>query len=150
MLASSAYYYIDDVKVIPRFQTGTPQEEIPVFADDEPELNTVYELRNIQFEFNSYLLLPVSFVDLDKVANYLLKHPETSVRLTGHTDDVGEYEYNLRLSADRARSAAQYLIAKGIAEDRISTNGFGESKPLRAGTAEKDRRQNRRVEIEFY
>jgi OmpA-OmpF porin, OOP family len=150
MLAGSAYYYIDDVKVIPRFQSESPQEEIPVFAGEDPELNKVYVLRNIQFEFNSYLLLPVSFVDLDKVADYMLMHPETSVRLTGHTDDVGEYDYNLSLSAHRAMSAAQYLIAKGIAEYRISTNGSGESKPLRAGTTEEDRQQNRRVEIEFY
>lgn len=150
MLASSAYYYIDDVKVIPRFQAQSPQRGMPVFADEEPELNKVYVLSNIQFEFNSYALLPVSFVDLDKVASYLLTHPETSVRLTGHTDDVGDDEYNLRLSAHRARSAAQYLIARGIAAERISTNGFGESKPLRAGTTEADRQLNRRVEIEFY
>lgn len=150
MLAKSAYYYIDDVKVIPQFLEPESPEVLPVFAGKDPELNKVYVLKNIQFEFNSYSLLPVSYGALDNVIAYMLKHPEISIRLTGHTDDVGEYEYNLWLSAHRARSAAQYLISKGIAGNRISATGYGESKPLTPGTGDAAREKNRRVEIEFH
>ena len=148
MLANSAYYYIDDVKVIPGFLSELP-EEPPVLAGDSPELNKIYVLKNIQFEFNSYALMSVSYEDLNRVIVYLKDHPEISARLTGHTDDIGSYEYNLWLSDARAKSAAAYIIAQGVDEKRITTLGYGEGRPLVAGTAEGTREKNRRVEIEF-
>ncbi|MEX2232673.1 MAG: OmpA family protein [Cyclobacteriaceae bacterium] len=150
MLVNSAYYYIDDVKVIPGFPQVPPTEAPRVFDDAEPRLNTPYVLKNIQFEFNSYALLPISYVDLDKVITYLLNNTELSVRLSGHTDDVGSKEYNKLLSLNRARSAAAYLISKGIEETRISASGYGESEPLVAEQNEEAREANRRVEIEFH
>jgi len=150
MLVSSAYYYIDDVEVVAGFSAPRDTNDQPVFAGKEPELNTVYVLKNIQFEFNSYALLAESFFDLDKVIAYLLDHPDVSVRLSGHTDDLGNEEYNQLLSANRAKSAAAYLISKGIEKRRVSTFGFGESKPLVEGENEEAREVNRRVEIEFH
>lgn len=148
MLAQSAYYYIDDVKVIPWFTT--PERLVPpVFTGEDPELNTIYVLKNIQFEFNSYALLPGSYDDLDKVVSWLRDHLDVSVRLAGHTDDVGNKSYNQALSANRAESAAAYLIAKGIRGDRITTEGYGEDRPLVVGESEDARTINRRVEIEF-
>lgn len=147
MVAHSAYYYIDDVKVTPRFALYAT--DIPVLAQEEPVLNTVYVLENIQFRFNSYVLLPSSYSDLDRVVNYMQRHPNVSVVLSGHTDDVGGYEYNLRLSDARARSAAAYLIGRGIDKARVFTRGFGESKPLIDAFTEEAREKNRRVEIEF-
>ena len=107
-------------------------------------------MENIRFEFNSYALMPVSYHDLDEVISYLAIHPGVSVRLSGHTDDLGSEEFNRSLSANRAKSAAAYLISKGIAENRISAVGYGESKPLVNETTEQARAINRRVEIEFY
>ena len=150
MLVSSAYYYVDDVKVIPNFSTPLESNPLPVFTDGEPKINTVYVLRNIQFEFNSYALMPVSYVELDKVVAYLQGHPEISVRLSGHTDHVGKDEYNRKLSAERAERVAAYLIARGIAQKKITTFGFGESKPLVTGDLDEGQEINRRVEIEFH
>ena len=150
MLANSAYYYIDDVKIIPKYPAVPAAESIPVFTGGAPELNMVYVLKNIQFEFNSAALMPVSFGELDKVITFLLDHPEISVRLAGHTDDVGEYEYNLGLSANRAKSVAAYLISKGIRGNRVSTVGYGEGRPLVPEDSEAARGLNRRVEIEFH
>lgn len=150
MLVNSAYYYIDDVKLIPRFPQLPSREDPLVLTDEEPRLNTPYVLDNIQFAFNSYALLPISYVDLDKVTAYLLNNPEVSVSLSGHTDDVGTLEYNKLLSLNRAKSAADYLISKGIDESRISASGYGESKPLVADHGEEGRELNRRVEIEFH
>ena len=149
MLASSAYYYIDDVKVFPKFAPRY-QEVPPVFAGEVPAFNKTYVLENIQFEFNSYALIPVSYIDLDRVLDFLIAHPQVSVTLTGHTDDVGNVEYNDALSKNRAKSAAAYLISKGISEERISTFGYGEQRPLISERTEEARQVNRRVEIRFH
>lgn len=150
MLAQSAYYYIDDVKVTPLFSTEPEMQTPPVFTGGDPELNTIYILKKIQFEFNSYSLMPVSYEDLDNVSRYLLDNPAIKVRLAGHTDDIGSEEYNQMLSARRAESAASYLISRGVADERILTTGYGEVQPLLAEENEQARRINRRVEIEFY
>ncbi|HEX8040404.1 MAG TPA: OmpA family protein [Chryseosolibacter sp.] len=150
MLVNSAYYYIDDVSVTPVFPWQPPEKQELLFAGEEPRLNTVYVLENIQFEFNSYALMPVSYSSLDKVVRYLLERPDLKVRLSGHTDDVGSAEYNAVLSSRRAKSAAAYLVAEGIAEERVTTHGYGESRPLTTENGKSAREVNRRVEIEFY
>lgn len=150
MLANAAYYYIDDVRVEPQFVSPYPTEPLPSFTGVDPELNTTYVLKNIQFAFNSYLLLAESYFDLDKVLEVLRRNPDLTVELAGHTDDVGEEGYNLELSVNRAKSAAGYLVAKGIARDRIRTVGYGESRPLVQPTTQAARDINRRVEITFH
>ena len=150
MLEHSAYYYIDDVKVIPVFGPAPQTETLPVFTGAEAELNKTYVLKNIQFDFNSYRLMPESFYDLQQVAEYLKKHPDLSVELAGHTDSAGDDAYNKDLSANRAKSAADYLISRGIQKSRISTIGFGEEKPLMDGETDQANEANRRVEIKFH
>ena len=151
MLAHSAYYYIDDVRVTPGF--SAPKEDIdvpPTFTGDNPELNKTYVLENIQFEFNSYNLMPDSRYDLDRVVAYMKSHPKVSVELAGHTDSVGDDSYNQELSVNRAQSAAAYVISKGIDRARISVSGYGEDQPIVQGESERAHETNRRVEIRFY
>lgn len=150
MLAHSAYYYIDDVQVVPGFVKSGAVDELPVFVGGDAQLNTTYLLENIQFEFNSYSLLPHSYYDLDRVVDYLKQHPDISVELSGHTDSVGDDAYNMKLSSDRAHSAADYLTSKGISKGRISAKGYGEERPLAEGGNEQVHEINRRVEIKFY
>lgn len=151
MLAESAYYYIDAVKVIPGFMQPAPEEaETPPIFTDDPELDKTYVLENIQFEFNSYSLLPQSYFDLERVVAYMKNHPDVSVELAGHTDSVGDDTYNMTLSADRARSAADYLVAQGIHRNRITTRGYGEERPLARDNNERAQELNRRVEIKFH
>jgi OmpA-OmpF porin, OOP family len=150
MLAGSAYYYIDDVQVSARFEKPRAMEMLPVFTGKDAELNTTYVLENIQFEFNSYALMPESYYDLDKLAAYLLNRPDILLELSGHTDDIGDDAYNDVLSNRRAKSAAAYLISKGVARSRISAVGYGESRPLIHDETEEARETNRRVEIQFH
>ena len=149
MLAQSAYYYIDDVKVIPAYAQDRQLQRPPVFTDD-PELDKTYVLKNLQFDFNSYNLLPESYFDLDRVVSYLKDHPDVSVELTGHTDSVGDASYNMTLSSDRAKTAADYLMSRGISRNRITTRGYGEERPLVTGEHAEAHEVNRRVEIKFY
>lgn len=151
MLGTSAYYYIDDVSV--KAIDSLKQKSIPVSSADfkinEFELNRDYILQNIQFEFDSYVLHRSSFVELDKVVEYLKQHPDVSVRLSGHTDFLGSEEYNVTLSRNRARSVADHLISKGISSHRVVSYGFGKSRPIALDKSDAARKINRRVEIRF-
>jgi OmpA-OmpF porin, OOP family len=150
MLTTSAYYYIDDVSV--KAVDSLKKKVVPVpsldFRNDVVELNRDYILQNIQFEFDSYVLVRSSFVELDKVVEYLKQHL-VQVRLAGHTDFIGSDEYNLTLSRNRARSVADYLISKGIDSHRVVSYGFGKTRPIALEKTDEARKINRRVEIRF-
>jgi OmpA-OmpF porin, OOP family len=151
MLAKSAYYYIDDVKIIPLFATQQNQfaEVNSEFKQDHIELDKTYILRNIQFQFNKYALQSSSFDELDHVVSWLKENPLVRVEVSGHADDQGSQEYNLNLSKDRAKAVSEYLRIKGISSDRIEMFGYGKSKPLVNGITEEAREMNRRVEVTF-
>lgn len=151
MLAQGSYYYIDDVKVLPYTASLLPSltKLVPEFSLTNTELNTTYVLKNILFEFNSHRLVPPSFDELDKVADYLLQHPAVIVQLFGHTDDQGSEKYNLRLSQNRAKNVGAYLTSIGVSANRIEVFGYGKGKPLIKSTAAEARAINRRVEVKF-
>ena len=71
------------------------------------------------------------------------------IQINGHTDSIGTDKYNQDLSERRAKSAANYLINKGISRYRITCTGYGEDYPIDTNATEKGRARNRRVEIEF-
>jgi len=149
MLANSAYYFVDDVRVLAKYTPDTLVIPVKPFGDERIELNKRYVLENIQFEFNSYKLMQASKDELDKVVFSMKTHPHYKVILSGHTDDVGDDRYNMALSANRAKSAALYLMSQGIASIRIESRGYGKAQPLLSGSSEEIRQKNRRVEIMF-
>jgi OmpA-OmpF porin, OOP family len=151
MVAHSSYYYIDDVSLVSRHfhNQRLLTEIVPAFAIEETKSNTTYVLRNINFQFNSFRLIPPSFSELDQVAEYLLKHPQLDVQLFGHTDDQGGDAYNLKLSQARAKNVSEYLASVGVRGERIQYFGYGKTKPLKDERSEEARALNRRVEIRF-
>jgi outer membrane protein OmpA-like peptidoglycan-associated protein len=78
-----------------------------------------------------------------------LLYPDIRIKITGHTDNVGNNEYNLNLSKDRAKSVKGYLVSKGVKENRIEIDGKGETEPLKSNETESNRSINRRVEFEI-
>jgi OOP family OmpA-OmpF porin len=70
------------------------------------------------------------------------------VDLQGHCDNVGTPEYNMGLSLRRANAVKKYLVSKGVAENRLTTQGFGFSKPVGPNTTPEERSLNRRVELQ--
>jgi OOP family OmpA-OmpF porin len=149
MLAEAAYYYIDDVKVEPKFSIEKINQLVPEFVPEKILLNTTYRLKNIQFEFNSAKLHPSAYEHLDNLAEFLMKNPSIRVQLSGHTDDVGDDAYNAKLSRERAKRVAAYLISRGIKSEDIETFGYGKKRPLINETTEEARKINRRVEVKF-
>ena len=152
MLAQAAYYYVDYVNVVPKYRmtpTLLASQQNNDFVPEKVSVNTNYVLKNIQFEFNSIKLLAKSFQELNSLADFLLTNPKLTVQVSGHTDDVGSEAYNIKLSRDRAKSVAEYLVLQGISADRINTFGYGKSRPLVGDTSEEARTLNRRVEVRF-
>lgn len=109
---------------------------------------------DVLFDFNKYDIRPIAIPTLQKVADVIKGYPKSLVRIEGHTDSVGSDEYNLKLSDERAGSVKIWLQKSGgIEGQRMSTKGWGESKPV-APNIKKDgsddpegRQKNRRVEI---
>jgi type IX secretion system PorP/SprF family membrane protein len=102
---------------------------------------------HFNFEFNSIDLDEEATLYLDDLARALRDNPELNVKLVGHTDNVGSEKFNLKLSLYRAQTMRDYLIEKGIAENRVVAEGRGMKEPLNENKSEEDRAKNRRVEM---
>ncbi len=110
-------------------------------------VNTSLNLNDILFESNSAQLSAVSYEELSRVVDVMLKNPTMKVEISAHTDDVGSEGYNLALSEKRAQSVVDHLISKSIPENRFVAVGYGESRPITNNTSEDNRAKNRRVEL---
>ncbi|TWO84577.1 hypothetical protein AYI75_10610 [Shewanella algae] len=97
------------------------------------------------FGHDSVLLLQPE--TLDEVVDFMKSHPESQATLIGHADSVGSVDYNMHLSERRAEVAANYLIKRGIAAERVKFYGKGDSYPVTSNKAIEGRAMNRRVEI---
>ncbi|CAN5674093.1 OmpA family protein [soil metagenome] len=111
------------------------------------EIGQVVRLNNVFFDFDKSDLRPESFAELDRVVQLLSENPAIEIAIGAHTDSKGSDEYNLKLSSDRAASVMQYLLSKDIAGGRISSQGFGETKPVDTNDTDEGRQMNRRVEF---
>ncbi len=95
------------------------------------------------------MIKPVSFPILDEVVALMKARPALKIGVYGHTDDVGADAMNMKLSKDRAASCMKYLTSKGIAQSRLESEGFGETKPLVPNDSKESRAKNRRVEFKI-
>ncbi|HEC91418.1 MAG TPA: hypothetical protein ENI51_00230 [Candidatus Atribacteria bacterium] len=105
------------------------------------------KISNIEFEYNKADLRGNAFKILDRVIEILEKYPNYSVRIEGHTDNIGSLEYNLELSKRRAESVYKYLVENGIDANRLTTIGLAFKYPVASNDTEEGRAKNRRVEF---
>lgn len=105
------------------------------------------ELPTLIFAQGKYNLLGASYAELNRLAGTLTDNPTVNIRLEGHTDNQGNTGLNQKLSEDRVAEVKRYLVSRGVAEDRISTVGYGGTKPRASNAQEETRRLNRRVEF---
>ncbi len=110
------------------------------------EKDRVEVLNNIFFKTGEYQLDEKSKVELDKMVDFLVHNKSVRIEISGHTDDVGSDTGNLELSKRRAQSVQEYLKKSGITADRISSLGYGESKPVALNDSDTNRQKNRRIE----
>jgi outer membrane protein OmpA-like peptidoglycan-associated protein len=104
-------------------------------------------LNNIFFEYAKATLQKESFPELDRIAETLKENINLTIEIQGHTDNVGSNESNLKLSQDRAESVRSYLLSKKIPTNRVTSVGFGETRPIATNDTEEGKAQNRRVEF---
>ncbi|MBX2843065.1 MAG: OmpA family protein [Flammeovirgaceae bacterium] len=111
------------------------------------EIGTTVRLNNIFFETGNSALKEASFSELKKVVKLLEENPKMKIEISGHTDNVGSEESNLKLSEERSEAVTSYLKSQNIVSDRIVNKGYGETKPLSDNNTEEGKQQNRRVDF---
>src|SRR5574343_2031053 len=113
-------------------------------ADNQLKLNIPSDL---SFDSGRYDIKPALHAVLDRFATTLNQNPVTTVRIVGHTDNVGSDAVNNPLSVNRAAATRDYLVSRGVASSRISIDGRGEHEPVADNATAAGRAKNRRVEI---
>lgn len=134
---------VDDGKEI---QIGTnpldPSDDVPIIKVGERII-----LEGVNFETAKTTLLPQAKTILDQVAKSLLANPTAEVAIHGHTDNIGGVKYNMNLSRGRADAVRTYLVSKGVPGFRVTTKGFGFTKPIADNARADGRAKNRRIEF---
>ena len=126
-----------------------------VIVLDKIELNRIFVMENIYYNYNKSDIRPDAAKELDKLVQLLVDNPEIKIELGSHTDSVDTDDYNQRLSQRRAESAVAYIVQHGIAADRLVAKGYGESKPIARNTNPDGsdnpvgRQKNRRTEFKI-
>ena len=134
----------EQVKEIKQAIQQAVKEEKKEFTIDFEKLS-----KQSLFEFNSDKVAADNYAGLNVVAKFLKDSPNVTVKVEGHTDNVGAKEYNQKLSERRAKSVADYIISKGVDSSRVTIQGFGFSKPIASNKTKEGRAKNRRTELKF-
>ncbi len=158
-----AYYFIDDIKLIPVKEPEEPVEVEVVGSFYVEKNNSIKDtvqstnedlkigdkiiLKNLYFDEGKSYLLPDSYQELNKAAKYLIQHPQWVVQINGHSDNSGSRRKNMRLSEERAKAVFFYLIEKGV-QNKMYFKGYGDTMPVGDNSTQEGRIKNRRVEIE--
>ncbi|MEJ7693577.1 OmpA family protein [Daejeonella sp.] len=129
--------------------TNTTVNPVRVIVTEEDRRVVAEAIKNLEFDFGKATIRPSSFPSLNRVAD-LLKSKDFSLKLAGHTDNVGSDAANLKLSKDRAESVKSYLVSQGANPSRIEATGYGESQPISTNNTASGRQNNRRVEFTLY
>ncbi len=124
-----------------------PVVETPAPAALAPAAPVKMVLEGVNFDYDKATLRPEDIAIIDRDAATLDKWGNVNIEVAGHTDDRGSDEYNLNLSQQRAEAVRNYLISKGVAADRLTAKGYGESQPVAGNDTDEGRLKNRRVEL---
>jgi outer membrane protein OmpA-like peptidoglycan-associated protein len=132
---------------IPKLQEGAQYADATLQIFFEMPRQIILE--NLRFETAKWTIKPSSYSILDEVVQYLKSNPAKKLTINGYTDNRGDENSNLILSQKRAKAVKEFLVRKGISNDRIRTQGYGEDKPISSNDSELGRKKNRRTEIIF-
>jgi outer membrane protein OmpA-like peptidoglycan-associated protein len=113
------------------------------------ENGEVQLLKPIEFEYGKAVIKEVSFPILDEVLALMKARPSVRMGVSGHTDNRGALDLNMRLSRDRAAACKNYLINHGIAASRLESQGFGPKQPIADNGTDEGRARNRRVDFKI-
>lgn len=128
------------------------QDDFP--ADMTPEeqraaLPLVIEVSDVLFEFDKWVIKAPYVPELDRWVGYFTNNPLVTADIYGHADSTGPTTYNQKLSERRAEAVVNYMVERGIEQERLTIKGFGESRPAAPNDTPEGRQKNRRVELNF-
>ena len=135
---------------VPDYQDKCPDTERGALVDADGCYQTLDETvridLNLEFDTNSSVLRPDHAPEIERVADFLTKYPQTQTVIEGHTDSSGAESYNLQLSERRAKAVHDELVSRyGVRTDRLSYRGYGEARPIADNNTAEGRQRNRRV-----
>lgn len=113
------------------------------------EPSKIFDLVDVNFDFGKATLQPQSYPILDDLVDYLNRKTNERIEIGGYTDNVGSDAKNLILSLERSKSIVNYLVAKGIASERLVAKGYGAEDPIEENNTEEGRKKNRRTQIKI-
>jgi len=146
--------YISESQTLDLRHAGTDKKQI-IFKLKPIEVvhiekNAMFTMNSIFFDFDKAVLKPESFPELERVVQMMKDKSDISIEIAGHTDNRGKIAYNQDLSERRAKAVKKFITSKGIDASRVTTIGYGETKPVVSNDDEKDGREiNRRVEFKI-
>ncbi len=146
VLAGSAEGYLSATDSI-----GFSSEDMSPMSKDlylaPIEIGMTVRLKNIYFDFNKTTLKAESFVELNKVVDFLERNATVEIEIGGHTDSKGTDEYNNTLSQGRSQAVVDYIARQGIDVSRLTAKGYGETVPIDTNDTPEGQANNRRVEF---
>ncbi|MEO6187620.1 MAG: OmpA family protein, partial [Ginsengibacter sp.] len=135
----SENYNISEASSDSVFQADIPLQPI--------EANARIVLKNVFFDTKKTELKPESINELDNVVRLLNENPNLKIQISGYTDNVGKAADNLSLSTGRAVAVVNYLLGKGVKNERVTFKGYGDASPIADNSTEEGRALNRRTEL---
>jgi OOP family OmpA-OmpF porin len=133
-----------------RIPTNGVESKFIAFINDRSrgvDRETWFSMDRLEFETDSATLKPTSEEQLRNMAAIMKAYPNVNVKIGGYTDNVGNDSYNLKLSQDRANTTKNEIVRYGIAENRITAEGYGEQHPIADNSTDEGRQRNRRIDI---
>jgi len=152
---------LKELPVVKRFDEATGKDNLQQtdeietggLKDQEPNGPRVKPFPDrkivIYFKYNSNDLPEPAYETLNRIAEFMIHNPEAKVNISGYTDSIGSYSYNVSVSQFRANIVKGYLVGKGVQPLKIEAVGLGPENPIATNETEKGRQTNRRVEIEL-
>jgi outer membrane protein OmpA-like peptidoglycan-associated protein len=128
-------------------ETNQLLKEFSDLRAQQTERGVVLTISDVLFAFGKSELLTGAIRNVEKVADFLQKHPTRNILIEGYTDSVGSDDFNLTLSQKRADAVKGQLVANGLSPDRITTKGYGKQFPVASNDSAGGRQLNRRVEV---
>ncbi len=141
---------IDPVQMQKQTDIATKKTSKMIFFQGKLlEKGETINLKKVRFERGSYILQTEGTTQLQELVELMLQHKDLIIRLEGHTDNVGDPHKNKALARRRVLAAKNYLIMKGVYEQRIDIQAYGGEKPIAPNDTEENRQKNRRIELKI-
>ncbi len=141
---AEGFFFVNDTI---RFEEADSLQQTADFSLKPMKRGAKIVVENILFNSGKATLKPTSYSELDKLATLLLENNDIRIEVSGHTDNVGSAAINKKISKARALTVRNYLVTKGVEEERLEYEGYGFDQPIANNSTAEGRAQNRRVEI---